>query len=64
VLVKVSLHARGVVREAAVLQSSGHAEFDAAALSTARTERFAPAIRDGTPVPYTLSYTYRFQIED
>ncbi|MET0414258.1 MAG: energy transducer TonB [Polyangiaceae bacterium] len=64
VLVTVSIDARGVVQQAAVLRGSGHAEFDAAALSAARAERFAPAARDGTPVPFTLSYTYRFRIED
>jgi protein TonB len=64
VLVTVSIDALGVVQQASVLRGSGHAEFDAAALSAARAERFAPATRDGTPVPYTLSYTYRFRIED
>jgi protein TonB len=64
VLVTVSIDALGVVQQAAVLRGSGHAEFDAAALSAARAERFAPATRDGTPVPFTLSYTYRFRIEE
>lgn len=64
VLVTVSIDAQGKVQRASVLRGSGHAEFDAAALSAARAERFAPATRDGTPVPFTLSYTYRFRIEE
>jgi TonB family protein len=64
VLVTVSLDATGAVQQASVLRSSGHAEFDSAALNAARAERFAPATRDGKPVPYTLSYTYHFRIED
>jgi protein TonB len=64
VLVTVSIDAQGSVQQASVLRGSGHAEFDAAALSAARAERFTPATRDGTPVPYTLSYTYHFRIED
>jgi hypothetical protein len=26
-------------------------------------EKFEPAMRDGKPIPYTLSYTYRFTLE-
>jgi periplasmic protein TonB len=64
VLVSVNITVSGAVEQATVLRGSGHAEFDSAALNAARTERFAPATRDGTPVPYTLSYTYHFRIED
>jgi protein TonB len=64
VMVSVSIDTAGVVQQASVIRGSGHAEFDSAALSTARAERFAPATRNGTPVPYTLSYSYHFRIED
>ena len=64
VLVSVNITVSGAVEQATVLRGSGHAEFDSAALNAARTERFAPAMRDGKPVPYTLSYTYHFRIED
>jgi TonB family protein len=64
VLVSVSITVAGAVEQATVVRGSGHAEFDSAALNAARTERFAPATRDGKPVPYTLSYTYHFRIED
>jgi TonB family protein len=64
VMVSVNIDTAGVVQQASVLRSSGHAEFDSAALNAARAERFAPATRDGTAVPYTLSYSYHFRIED
>lgn len=64
VLVRVNLDPQGVVKAASVLRSGGHPAFDAAALAAARNERFSPALRDGKPIAYTLSYSYRFRIED
>jgi protein TonB len=64
VVVSVSIDASGVVQQASVLKGSGHSEFDSAALNKAQSERFAPATRNGAPVPYTLTYSYHFRIED
>ncbi len=64
VLVRVKIAASGAVTDVTVLQSSGHAAFDQAAREAALTEVFSPATRDGKPVPYTLTYSYRFRIED
>lgn len=64
VTVSVTIDARGKVTSVTIVSSSGHAEFDQAARSAASAEQFSPALRDGTPVAHTLSYTYRFRIED
>ncbi len=64
VLVRVHIDAAGNVSRVSVLKSSGHAAFDDAARRAARAEKFVPAKRDGHAVPFTLSYSYRFRIED
>jgi protein TonB len=64
VLVRVHISAAGAVTQVSILQSSGHADFDRAAEAAAHREQFSPATRDGKPVPFTLSYSYRFRIED
>jgi periplasmic protein TonB len=64
VTVRVDIAASGAVTSVAIVSSSGYPAFDEAAKRAAASERFAPAIRDGSPVPFTLSYSYRFRIED
>jgi protein TonB len=64
VTVRVDIAASGAVTSVSIVQSSGYPAFDEAAKRAAASERFAPAIRDGKPVPFSLSYSYRFRIED
>jgi TonB family protein len=64
VTVRVDIAASGAVTSVTIVRSSGHAAFDEAAKRAAANERFAPAVRDGNPVPFSLSYSYRFRIED
>jgi len=64
VMVRVSIDATGKVTDVAIMRGSGHAAFDTAARTAARAEVFEAATRDGKAVPYTLSYSYRFRIED
>jgi periplasmic protein TonB len=64
VTVMVSLDATGKVTNVKIIKSAAYPEFNDAALKTAWAEAFEPATRDGTPIPYTLSYTYRFTIDD
>jgi periplasmic protein TonB len=64
VLVRVHINETGRVTRVKILGSSGHQAFDNAAKTAARNERFTPATRDGKAVPFTLSYSYRFRIED
>jgi periplasmic protein TonB len=62
--VSVDLTPEGRVTAARVTRGSRHAAFDEAALAAARNERFSPALSDGTPVAFTLTYTIRFRITE
>ena len=64
VVVRVQIAADGSVSSVSIVQSSGHAAFDATARQAARAERFSPATRDGEAIPYSLTYSYRFRIDD
>ncbi len=64
VQVRVRINAKGKVTKVDVLKGSGHKAFDDAARSAASMETFTPATRDGKAVSYTLSYSYRFRIEE
>lgn len=64
VTVMVSLDDKGNVVDVKLISASPYPEFNEAARTTALSEKFEPAMRDGVPVPYTLSYTYRFRIEE
>ena len=64
VTVMVSLDAAGKVTSAKVIKGAPYPAFNEAALKAAQDEDFEPATRDGTPIPYTLSFTYRFRLED
>jgi len=64
VTVMVSLDATGKVTNVKIIRSAAFPEFDEAAVKTAWKESFEPATRDGTAIPYTLSYTYRFTIDN
>ncbi len=64
VVVRVDIASSGQVTAVTIVSSSGYPAFDAAAKQAAASERFAPALRDGVSVPFTLSYSYRFRIED
>jgi len=62
--VVVSIDEKGKVTEVKLAKSSGFTEFDEAARKAALAEKFEPATRDGVPVASTISYTYRFRLED
>jgi protein TonB len=64
VTVSVSIDATGQVTSVSIVRSSGQPAFDQAAQQAARAERFTPAVRDGRPVAFTLTYSYRFRIQD
>jgi TonB family protein len=64
VQVRVTISAKGKVTKVSVLKGSGHKAFDDAATQAAMAESFTPATRDGNAVEYTLSYSYRFRIEE
>ncbi len=64
VMLSVSIDAGGRVTSVSIVRSSGQAAFDQAAREAALEERFTPAQRDGRSVAFTLTYSYRFRIED
>jgi periplasmic protein TonB len=63
VTVMVSIDAAGKVTTVKIIRAAPYPEFNEVAQKTAREEEFDPAQRDGVPIPYTLSYTYRFRLE-
>jgi TonB family protein len=59
VFLRLLVDAHGAVTEAEVESHTGHG-FDEAALAAARNLRFAPATRDGIPVPSRIRFRYVF----
>ena len=64
VVLSITVSTRGAVASVRVIKGSEHPEFDAAAVSAAKQQRFSPATRAGTPITYTLKYTTRFRLND
>jgi periplasmic protein TonB len=64
VTVRVALGADGSVENVTILKPAAYPEFDAAARRAALREQFEPARRAGRAVPFALTFTYRFRLED
>lgn len=64
VTVMVSLDATGKVTAVKIARGSPYPEFDEAARRAAMSEQFEPAMKDGAAIPYSLTFTYRFRLED
>jgi protein TonB len=62
--VMVHIDADGKVTSVKVVKPSPYPEFNESARRAAAAEEFEPATRDGVPIPYTLSFTYRFRLEE
>ncbi|MGD8863592.1 MAG: TonB family protein [Myxococcales bacterium] len=60
VVIEVVIGADGTIQEASVVEPVGHG-FDEAALQAVRQFEFAPATRDGEPIPARIHYPYVFQ---
>ena len=55
----------GVIRDSTrIAKSSGHVEFDAAAMAAAPGLRFTPAQRRGVPIVHAIQVPIRFTIPD
>ena len=63
VTVMVRLSAAGKVEEVKVIKESTYPEFNEAARAHALTEEYEPATRDGEPIAYSFSFTYRFRLQ-
>lgn len=64
VVVRVSVGAAGDVADAQVVESSGRATLDDAALEAARAWPLEPALDEGRPVAGTLDVPVRFRLDD
>ncbi len=64
VTVMVNLDVAGKVVAVKIIKEAPYPEFNEAARKAAGAEEFDPATRDGVPIAYTLSFTYRFRLED
>ena len=64
VVLRVKVGADGRVQAASVQRSSGHAEFDQAALAAVRRWQFRPATRMGVAIAKEIAVPVRFEIRD
>lgn len=64
VMVSVRIESDGRVSSVRILKPARDEEFNEAARRAALSEQFEPARRAGQPVPYTLSFTYHFRLEE
>ncbi len=62
VVVQVQIDATGKVTKVDIIAPAPQAAFNDAARAAALKEQFQPATRGGKPIPFTLSFTYRFRI--
>jgi TonB family protein len=62
--VLVSLDETGKVVKVKVLKESPYPEFNEAARKAAFARTCKPATRDGVPIAFSVSFTYRFRLED
>lgn len=62
VVVQVQIDASGAVTKVDIIAPAPQAAFNDAARAAAMKEQFQPATRGGKPIPFTLSFTYRFRI--
>ncbi len=63
VMLRVHISDTGSVRHTEIIKSTGHALLDAAAVRAVTVWRFAPARRNGRPVPATVRLPVRFSLD-
>jgi protein TonB len=61
-MIAARVDAWGEIIEARIVDSSGHARLDRAALDAVRRTRFRPALRDGDPVTSWVRIPVRFAL--
>ncbi len=64
VVVEVSIDVTGKVKKARIVDGSKYSDMNEQALIAARKETFSPATRDGVAIPFTITYTIRFRLND
>lgn len=63
VLLKLEIDVAGVVKAAAVIDSSGFPELDSAAVNAAMGAKFKPAFSEGSAIPSVLSLKFAFKLK-
>ena len=64
VVVQVEIDAEGKVKSVEIISPAPEAEFNEAAKAAALKETFQPASQNGKAIPFRLSFTYRYRIND
>ena len=64
VVLSVDISVAGIGSNIRVIQSSGHARLDKAAIKALQRAHFIPAMRFGKAVPSTLTQTFNFRLND
>ena len=64
VSVRITIDETGKVTAVKVVRGSPHPDFNESARQSAFAEEFTPATRDGVPIPFLVSFTYRFRLEE
>jgi protein TonB len=62
--VMLFLDETGKAVKVAILKESQYPELNEAVRKAAMEEEFTPAMRDGVPIAFSVSFTYRFRVED
>ena len=63
VTVMVSIDATGKVTAVKIIKESPHPEFNDIARKFAMTEAYEPAMKNGVPMSTTITFTYKFRLE-
>ena len=64
VVIEVNVSKDGKVTSAKLLKKSKYDLFNQEALKAARNQKFAPATKDGVPIPFRIQLPYRFEPPD
>jgi protein TonB len=64
VTVRARIDRSGSVAEVEIVSPAAQPEFNRAARETASSQRFEPAMKDGAPIEWTITFTYRFRLVD
>ncbi len=64
VIVEVEILASGTVKSVKIISPAKENEFNKAAKAAAMQEVFSPATKNGTAIPFRLTFTYRYRISD
>ena len=64
VVLTVTLDAQGKITAVKILKAALQPEFNESARKTALEDEYEPALKNGVPVPQTLTFTTRFRLEE